>query len=366
MKTAQLRRIVGIAALGIATSLTTAGVAQAGSSTTSSPTYSASAYALKAHVALETALADLAVDVGPVSPSSVSGSGGMDEEKNSLLRISNLAPAPVTIDAGVLNSFASGSGNEATAWANTADFNLNVADLVKASANVLQAQVRATCTGSSASANIANLQLTILGKTIPVDVKAPANTKIAIGPVTVIINEQGTTSSGETYANALHVIVNTPPSDLLQVHADVIVSHAQAKISGCSSTPPPCPVKDFVTGGGQITLTDGTSTWKASFGFVGGMKANGLQGHFNLVDKHTGRHDQSSTVTGYSGSGNTRTITYDTGTLVVTDNGEPGTSDTFQWTSGGYTAAGYPITHGNIQIHQPQGCGTSTKGGGRK
>jgi len=148
---------------------------------------------------------------------------------------------------------------------------------------------------------------------------------------------------------------------------DIIISHAHSDISGCTPTTPPgpCPVKDFITGGGYITLPGGA---KGTFGMHGGQKANGLSGHFNYIDHGTGRHIQANTVTSYSGTGTARTIVYN-GPLTanVSDVAEPGgNADLFKLSSATYNADGPKLTHGNIQLHQPRGCQTTTSTGGGK
>ena len=129
-------------------------------------------------------------------------------------------------------------------------------------------------------------------------------------------------------------------------------------------------MKDFVTGGGFITLPSGA---KGTFGMVGGQKPNGLQGHFTYQD-----HEHRPEGDGDRGDGlrerrdrdraaRSRTPATVNGTpasilVTVSDNGEPGGGvDGFKVSSAPYSATGPTITKGNIQLHQPGGCTTSTK-----
>lgn len=333
-----------VALLAAALGLAQTAPAQAGKPSGGTPTtYSGSAYALQASATL---LGQPALSVGPISPVTLPSSGGMVDD--SFLALST--PAPLAVNAAVLNAAVVGTGNESHAYASTATVGVNVADQVIVNADVLSASAFKNCSSASGNADIANLSITVAGQRVAIPVSAPPNTVIDAGVAQIYLNEQGTNSSGNFFVNALRIHLGGPLSALLT--ADVTISHAEAGVH-CGTAPPACPVKDFVTGGGQILGPNGA---KDSFGFVGGLKPNGLQGHFNLVDHGSGQHFQGSSVLAYSGSGNTRTIQYDTGTLTVTDNGEPGTNDTFDWTSGGYHASGYPILHGNIQLHQPAAC----------
>ena len=56
----------------------------------------------------------------------------------------------------------------------------------------------------------------------------------------------------------------------------------------------------------------------------------------------------------FSGSGtNQRTGATVSFTVTVQDNGEPGSSDTFQITGSGFAGASGTLHSGNIQIHKP-------------
>jgi hypothetical protein len=131
-------------------------------------------------------------------------------------------------------------------------------------------------------------------------------------------------------------------------------------------TPPPGPGSqsclDKVTGGGYITVNGST----ANFGVTGGMKKDMLRGHLTYIDHGQPLKVKGTRVTAYVAiDAKTRRIagtakvngqagfTYE---VDVTDNGEPGLSDTFAIrvsnASGfAYTAAG-TLAGGNIQLHK--------------
>ena len=126
----------------------------------------------------------------------------------------------------------------------------------------------------------------------------------------------------------------------------------------------PC---DFVTGGGFI-VGSGTSSLaagaKANFAVGGGVKNGAFWGHLEYIDHGpNGPKVHGTSVTNYVIlSTNTRQIdgtaqvngqdgfTYK---VVVKDNGEPGTDDSFSiQLSNGYSAGG-KLGGGNIKIHHP-------------
>lgn len=123
--------------------------------------------------------------------------------------------------------------------------------------------------------------------------------------------------------------------------------------------PPPC--EDFFTGGGF--LFDTPSGARGNFGVGGGLRNGALWGHLNFIDHSTtpGMHVKGTSVTSYDVIDATTRRTTGSCTidgvdgsyvLVVSDNGEPGRSDTFSLTlSTGYVASGV-IDGGNIQLHK--------------
>ena len=149
------------------------------------------------------------------------------------------------------------------------------------------------------------------------------------------------------------------------------VTMVNSAISTCGTTGggtvPPEVCSDFVTGGGWIK---GSLNEKATFGVSGGIKNNKFWGHLSFNDHgKNGIRVKSKSVTGYTvidavtrqingiaevnGKGS---FTY---TVIVVDNGEPGTSDSFSLElSNGYSASG-TLDGGNIQLHRK--CGDSQK-----
>jgi hypothetical protein len=331
------------------------GDAPAGKASPGTPTtYSGRAYVLYANVASGTAT------VGPLSDTGqLPSTGGFLH--NSLLTVDTgpLTGGALQLTAEALSASTAGSGNEASSFASVASVALTNFGGHSIGAGVLQSNSKAECVNGSrqlsGSSSIA--QLTIDGQTIAVT-GAP-NQTIEIGDLLkVVINEQTNPAPNKIAVNALHIwLFNGFPA----LQSEVVISHAESDINcagGPKPPPPPCPVKDFVTGGGYIL--DGSGN-KVTFGMVGGDKGNGgLSGHLNVVDHGNGKHTQGSDVTTYEqgDSGpNSRHLVYD-GTIDVrvADNGEPGTSDTFNVTDGAYSRSG-TLGGGNIQLHKPKGCG---------
>ena len=139
-------------------------------------------------------------------------------------------------------------------------------------------------------------------------------------------------------------------------------------ISACSGNipVPPKVCRDFVTGGGWI---NGTGDDKGTFGVSGGIRNGKFWGQLSFNNHgRNGVKVKSTSVTAYTVIDSlTRQIegvakingqgayTYK---VVVVDNGEPGTHDSFSLTlSNGYSASG-TLQGGNIQLHRK--CGDSS------
>ena len=181
------------------------------------------------------------------------------------------------------------------------------------------------------TSNLAALTIRALGLPVDLGVSTAPNTEIIVpGLARIVLNEQYF-ANGRLVVNAVHIQVGGILAGL--VIADVVISHAEAGIT-CGSGGGNCNVKDFVTGGGYITLADGS---KGTFGMVGGEKPNGLQGHLNYIDHKTGQHIKGTSVTDYAILSPTeRRVTYagtvngvaTTIVVRVCDNGEPGGTST--------------------------------------
>lgn len=338
-------------------------------------------------------------DTGELGPTTVENT-----KESHLLSVDLPLPSAssplVRAQAGILDAVTTGMGNTTTSWANIVGLNLTVGSSLAVAGGVIQATATATrnkdakCSASGAAptaptgqqlvtydlkSHIVDLKISVNGIDVPIPVNAPPNTQIEVpGVLTVVLNEHGTKSNGNRFVNAVHITLGDPASPLaLLATADIVIGHAEANISpvcGSSTTtcPPPCKAKDFMTGGGWITLTGGA---KGTFGFNGGYKPNGLRGHLTYIDHGTGQKITGTDVVigGYVATGATsRDITYVCGELncllSVGDFGEPGGNvDTFSLLRGGYGASGPMITKGNIQIHRSSCPATTTSSGtGRK
>src|SRR3989475_4264276 len=254
--------------------------------------------------------------------------------------------------AEVLLSVTMGFDHHAESRPAVADVTSLPGDRNQITADFLQAHSLATCTGVSGDSEIANLQLA--GQQIVVTGQ-PNQTVGVPGVLTLVINEQTTSSSGGTNSitvNALHLT-------LLNGSIEVIVSSAHSDITcGVNTTVS----KDFMTGGGFIIVNGA----HANFGFVAGFKPGNsiVSGQLNYIDHSSGNHVKSTSVTSYSGSGACRTFSGPgmvdgqsvDFTVNACDNGEPGRgSDTFGIRlSNGYSAsesASEVLAGGNVQLH---------------
>lgn len=318
------------------------------------------AYALDANVTVLSGQ----IHVGPISDTGqLPSTGGLQSAQ--LISLTN--PAPLLINAGILTAATAGGGDTAASFASVADLHLNVSSLLDVRAGLLQSEAVAQCVNGvpvfHGSSDLATLSIAGGGANLGLAVRAAPNTQLSIpGLATIWINHQYM-SNGRLVVNALEVHVGGVLAGL--VTADVVVSHAEAAVT-CSGSgggnPPPCNAKDFVTGGGQFAVQGGD----ASFGMNGGLKPNGLDGHFSMVNHVTGQKIKGTAVTSYAVTGPTsRRIVYTNSSgdqiqVDVADNGEPGTSDTIQVTLNGVVQGGGTLIHGNLQLHHPNGCDTTT------
>lgn len=301
------------------------------------------------------------VEAGPLP-----ATGGSDTDE--LLHLSS--PAPLALDASVGLATTLGSGQLATSFASVAALSLGIdaglTSVADVGAGVLQATSRAECVNGApvltGGANLVDATVRVLdGVEIALPVNPAPNTSINVGGLaTLTLNEQIRTADSIT-VNALHLTVKVP----LVADVDVIIAHAHSDIECNGTVPPPnCSVKDFVTGGGFV-IRDGKRVSFSVHGGVdksGGFRPSGL----NVVDHGSGQHIQAKDIDAYGTPTSTQRVLHFPGgnwTATVTDNGEPGRSDTFQVSDGSYTAGstGTAIGGGNIQLHQPKGCGDTAK-----
>src|SRR5712691_103099 len=297
----------------------------------------------------------------PLGPQSVllSDTGALDSTGGAKHVSLVEASVPDLLTVEVLHASTVGQGQRSRSEASVANVTLTVGGNV-ISAGFLQARATAECQNGTASVSGSSeiVGLVINGQSIVVSGQPNQTISLPLDSGRVTINEQSSSASGKNgdiTVNALHV-------EVFEV-ANVVISSAHADIT-CGG--PVCPGGDFVTGGGWITGTP--SGAKGTFGVAGGIKNGALWGHLTYIDhgqnglkvKGTGvtaytapdlkthptlrRIEGTAEVNGQSG------FTYQ---VDVSDNGEPGRSDTFSLTlSNGYSASG-SLDGGNIQLHQP-------------
>ena len=249
--------------------------------------------------------------------------------------------------ADVLLADTMGFDNVAQSDAATATVRLLPGGPNEVAADFVRSQSTATCNAAVGQSEIVNL---VVAGTV-VDVSTAPNQVVTVpGVLTLVINEQIDGSHDGTFdmtVNALHLTLATGE--------EVIVSHAHSDIRCGGVSPVP---KDFVTGGGSISVQGGS----ANFGFVAGYKPGKTvpSCHLTYLDHVAGIKIQMTDLSEYRGEGTTRTFkgpatvngASDTATITVTDGGEPGRGvDTFQISlDSGYEADG-TLAGGNIQLH---------------
>ena len=350
------------------------------------PSTTATAYSGEAQVVqadLSALLGTIEAHVAISKAGPLPATGGMDHA--SLIDVGANSPL-LYLGAHVASASTAASGNRSHSSASVADVSLGVgvlpATLLRVSASVLRSSAVAKCGANGAEltgrSDIVKLKLAV-GDALFADVlvtSAPNQVINVAGIAVIHINEQVVTANSID-VNALRIELNADQGlgTLLNpiVNGNIVISRSHADIT-CQGggTEPPCQVKDWVTGGGQI------GDEKASFGMNGGNKPNGLTGHFNLVDKASGVHLKAGTVTDYAVLSPTeRRVTY-SGTqdgapfIIVVGfayNGEGANAtgpDTISvTTTGGYSIAG--DVGGQIQLHMPASCNppTSTKPQGK-
>ena len=348
---------------------------------TNATAYSGEAQVVDAHVEVLGLIDLLTADIAISKAGPLPATGGFDHA--SLLDI-GVNTAPLWLGANVASAHTAAAGDRSTSSASVANVALGVGvfspSLLRVQASVLRSSATAKCgaTGAELSgrSDIVKLKLAV-GNALFADVlvtSAPNQTIEITGVAKITINKQVVTANSiDVSALEIELI---PPEGIIGtllnpiVNGKIVISRSHADITCQGGTnpppPPPCQAKDWVTGGGQIGAED------ASFGMVGGDRPNGLTGHFNLRAKNGGPHLKAGTVTDYAVISPTeRRVTY-TGTqdgvpvtivVRVADNGEGANAtgpDTISVTStGGYSAQG--TVGGNIQLHMPKGCSTTTK-----
>jgi hypothetical protein len=277
-------------------------------------------------------------DTGSLPPS-----GGA--QQGSLLTFSQ----PNLIAANVAHASTIGQGDRTRSESAAADVSLNIngiiiqADFTMARATAIW---QPNGTALSGSANVSSLSV----NGAPILISGQPNQMVPVAGGYLVVNEQTNTATTIT-VNALHLLIPGV--------ADVVISSAQAGIA--SVLPPTCGGGDYVSGAGWITTALGN---KAHFGVEGGMTNYLYWGHLTYKDNGNGPSVQSTGITKYQ-VGATANSRHIEGTATVngaagytfavdiTDNGNPGSNDSFNISlSNGYRAGGN-LGGGNIQLHAP-------------
>src|SRR5256886_3933397 len=280
--------------------------------------------------------------------------------------------------AEVLSAFTTGFGSTAQSEASVANIVLLPGNPNQITADFIRADTTATCNRVSGSSELVNLKV---GSQTIVVAGTPNQTVIIPGVLTLVINEQTSSSSGGTNSitvnaidlttiDGIRIIISSASSDVTCVTTTATTTTVTATVTTTVTTTTTTSQTqtttsqrvDFMTGGGFIIVNGA----HANFGFNAGYKPGNsiVSGQLNYIDHSSGNHVKSTSVTSYSGSGACRTFsgpgTVDGQpvdfTVNACDNGEPGRgSDTFGIRlSNGYSAsesASEVLAGGNIQLH---------------
>jgi hypothetical protein len=262
------------------------------------------------------------------------------------------ANVPGLLSAEVLHAATIGQGDRSRSEASVANVNNLTVGGNTISADFLMARATAICTSTGPSTNGSSQVVALRINGQPIIVTGLPNQTVNLpGGGQIVINEQ-TSSPGKITVNALHVVIPGV--------ADVIIASAHADVQ-CSKGKPNCAGKnDFVTGGGWIITPSGA---KGNFGVAGGIKNGAYWGHLIYIDHGIDMKVKGTGVTAYvitpptsrhiEGTAEVNGQPGFTYQVDVTDNGEPGTNDTFTIKlSNGYSASG-TLAGGNIQLHMP-------------
>src|SRR5256712_1924104 len=314
------------------------------------------------------------------------------------LDASLLQANPPLAQAEVLSAFTTGFGSTAQSEASVANIVLLPGSPNQITADFVRADTTATCNGVSGSSELVNLK--VGGQTIVV-AGTPNQTVIILGVLTLVINEQTSSSSGGTNSitvnaidlttiDGIRIIISSASSDITCVTTTATTTTATVTVTAVcgtvtttvtstttasqtqtttsqTQTTTSQPV-DFVTGGGFIIVNGA----HADFGFNAGYKPGktAVSGQLTYIDHGTGLKVKATSIDKYynpnGSTGTTRTFSGQAEvngvygyyfTVTATDNGEPGTGhDYFSMTltgpNGFYYRAGSTLSGGNIQLHK--------------
>src|SRR5438445_1738364 len=263
--------------------------------------------------------------------------------------------------ADVLLSVTMGFDQTAKSEAAVADVTLLPGTPNQVTADFVRSEAVATCSGVSGSSELVNLKAA--GQTITVSGQ-PNQSFTILGVLTLVINEQTSSSAGGTNSITVNAI------DLKTVDGiQVIVSSAHSDIT-CAPpppVPPPRVQKDFMTGGGFIVVNG----YHANFGFVAGFKpgettpsgqltyfdhGTGIRAKATSIDKYYNPNGDTGATRTFTGQAEVNGVSGYSFTVTATDNGEPGTgNDYFSITLTGPSnfnyQAGNLLGGGNIELH---------------
>src|SRR5213594_2556931 len=253
--------------------------------------------------------------------------------------------------AEVLSAFTTGFHSTAQSEASVANIVLLPGSPNQVTADFIRADTTATCNGVSGSSELVNLKV---GSQTIVVAGTPNQTVIIPGVLTLVINEQTSSSSGGTNSitvnaidlttiDGIRIIISSASSDVTCVTTTATTATATATVTTTVTTTTTAsqtqtttsqPV-DFMTGGGFIIVNGA----HANFGFNAGYKPGKttVSGQLTYIDHGTGMKAKATSIDRYynpnGSTGTTRTFSGQAEvngvsgfyfTVTVTDNGEPG------------------------------------------
>src|SRR3989475_9272003 len=299
--------------------------------------------------------------------------------------------------AEVLSAFTTGFDSTAQSEASVANIILLPGSPNQITADFVRADTTATCNGVSGSSELLNLKI---GSQTIVVAGTPNETVIIPGVLTLVINEQTSSSSGGTNSitvnaidlttiDGIRIIISSASSDITcvtttattttatvtttavcgtvttTVTSTTTASQTQTTTSQTQTTTSH-PV-DFMTGGGFIIVNG----YHANFGLNAGYKPGKttVSGQLTYIDHGTGMKVKATSIDNYynpnGSTGTTRTFSGQAEvngvsgyyfTVTATDNGEPGKgNDYFSITLTGpnfYYHQGGTLGGGNIELHK--------------
>jgi hypothetical protein len=285
---------------------------------------------------------------------SLSASGGTSDASLLVANIpSTVTGGAVALSAGTMHSAISGI-TETHSESSSADLNLTVSGN-QITADFLMVRDVASC-GPAVSGEVQVSNLVINGQSITVT--GAANQTITLPNGSLVINQQSSSiSPPSATATITAIYVHTQDAITGQPLADVWVATVSAEIT-CQGGGPSSATSG--TAGGWLAPSAPAFTGKATFGTAANTNGGALSGHLEYNDHGVGLTVHSVTIDSVTtGCTTTATGTADTNLygpqtfrVDISDNGEPGSSDSFSISlaPSGYSRAGN-LAGGNIQVH---------------